>query len=717
MTIKRLSGSICREKERTHSGWPLSKIHIRLTKKQTTFISVILITILGFAVYANSLNSKFLWDDQYLVEENTYIRSWSNIPKLFTQDIAAGAGEQFNFYRPFQTLTYMIDYSIWKLDVRGYHLSNILFHILASLSIFWLVNLLFNDKFLSLLTSIFFVVHPVHTEAISYISGRSDPLSVLFLLLCIIFYIKYLNLGRGSWLIFTILSYILAVLSRENSLILPALLLLYHYSFRKKIKITPFLSILTITLIYIILRFTALRALLSQIDAPYTLVQRIPGFFVAIATYSRLLLMPVNLHMEYVGRLFGLTHPKVIIGIIILFSLLTYMFRAKNNRRLEFFCISWFLLTLLPVSNLYPINAYMAEHWLYLPSVGWFILMAKGLSYFYRNKQWRILALILLIGIVVICSLLTIKQNLYWGEPLVLYERTLKYAPDSVRAHYNLGVIYEAINKEQEAVDLYKKAIEINPDYAKAYNNLGTIYNSMGKREEAVGLYKKAIEINPDYAKAYNNLGTIYNSMGKREEAVGLYKKAIEINPRLPGVYYNLGVLYHSINKHEQAIASFKKAIEANSDYVEAYNNLGSTYSVIDKKEEAIATFRKAIEINPDYAKAYSNLGAVYSDMNNHKEGIKLLKKAIEINPRLPGAYYNLGVVFEAIGQKQEAIAAYKKAIEINPDYARAYHNLSAIYFYQKQYKLAIEYCDRAIELGFVNPVLMETLKPYREQE
>ncbi|MGD9014812.1 MAG: tetratricopeptide repeat protein [Candidatus Omnitrophota bacterium] len=690
---------------------------IHLSKNQTTPISIILISILGLAVYANSLNGKFVWDDQYLVEENTDIRSWSNIPKLLTQDIAAGAGEQFDFYRPFQTFTYMIDYSIWKLDVRGYHLSNILFHILAALSIFWLVNLLFDDRSLSLLSSIFFVVHPVHTEAVSYISGRSDPLSVLFLLLCLVFYIKYLNLGSGAWLIFAILSYILAVLSRENALILPLLLLLYHYSFRKKLKILPLLSIIAITLFYSILRFTILRALLPQIDTPYTLAQRIPGFFVAIATYLRLLVMPVNLHMEYVGRLFNLLEPKVLMGILILFFLLIYMLRVRNTRRLEFFCISWFLLTLLPVSNLYPINAYMAEHWLYLPSIGFFILLAKGLSYFYRTRQWRIYILAILIGIVVFYSLLTFTQNYFWREPLILYERTLKYAPDSVRAHYNLGVMYEAINREQEAIKLYKKAIAINPDYTKAYNNLGAIYNTMGKREEAIELYKKAIEINPDYAKAKINLGNLYNTLGRREEAIALLKKAIEINPHLSEAYYNLGVVYNAINNHEQAIAYFSKAIEINPDYIEAYNNLGSIYSAIHKKEEAIAIFMKAIEINPDYAKAYSNLGAVYSDVNKHEQAIASLKKAIEINPNLTETHYNLGVVYEAIGKRQEAIAAYKKAIEIDPLRAIVYNNLSIIYFQQKQYELAIEYFERARELGFTNPMLQEALQPHRAGE
>ncbi len=583
-----------------------------MTKKQTTFTAIILIIILGFAVYGNSLNGKFIWDDEYLVRDNVYIKNWSHIPKIFTKDIAAGAGRKYNFYRPLQMLTYTIDYSLWKLDVKGYHLTNILLHILVALGIYWLINILYDDRLLSLLTGIFFLVHPIHTEAIAYISGRADSLAVLFMLLCFVFYVKKPSLGVY---ILMLLSYILALLSRENSLILPALLLLYHYTFKKKLKVKKFLSILSIASIYILLRFTALKYLLPDIFWLTNVFERIPGFFVAITNYIRLILLPFNLHMEYGDKLllFHLTDPQAIAGIIILFSLLIYAFRKRNSNVLVFFSISWFFVALLPVSNLYPVNAYMAEHWLYLPSIGFFLLLAKGLSYIYRTKEFRIFTIVSTIGLLAFYSYLTVRQNAYWREPLAFYERILKYTPDSSRVYNNLGLLYNAINKKEDAIASYKKAIEINPDYVGAYINLGIVYHTLNNKEEAIALYRKAIAINPDLAEAYNNLGLAY---------------------------------------------------EANN------------------KKEAIASYKKAIEINPDYAPAYNNLGIVYYTLD----------------------------------KKEEAIALYKKAIEINPDFAKAYNNLSIIYFYKKQYKLAIEYCDRAKELGFTSPTLLEALKPYRGQ-
>ena len=162
--------------------------------------------------------------------------------------------------------------------------------------------------------------------------------------------------------------------------------------------------------IYIVLRLTVLRFLLPHISRSTTLFQRIPGFFVAITNYIRLLFLPLNLHMEYGAKLFYLTNPQAIIGILILSSLLIYAFRIRNSK-LTFFSISWFFVALLPLSNLYPINAYMAEHWLYLPSIGFFLLLSQGLNYLYTNKNLKVFTAILTITLLIFYSSLTIKQN------------------------------------------------------------------------------------------------------------------------------------------------------------------------------------------------------------------------------------------------------------------------------------------------------------------
>jgi len=575
-------------------------------KKKMIYASIGLIVILGFIAYSNSLNGKFIWDDINLVKNNIYIRNSFNIPKIFTQDIGAGAVQKYNFYRPIQILTYTIDYSLWKLNVKGYHLTNILLHILVALTIYWLINILFKDNLLSLFTSLFFVVHPIHTEAVSYISGRADSLSALFMLICFILYIKSAQ-SKGIILPLTaVLTYILALLSRENALILPILLLLYHYTFKKIIKLGRFLPILSIFFIYLLLRLTVLKSLLPGLSTSTTLSQRIPGFFIAITNYIRFMLLPFSLHMEYGNQLFNLNNLGAILGIIISFSLLTYAFRIRNSNKLIFFSLSWFFITLLPQSNLYPINACMAEHWLYLPSTGFFLILAKGLIFLYKNRWFKIFALFIASILITFYLCLTIRQNKYWREPITFYKKTLKYTV-SPRMYNELGKLHSYEGRHQEALILYKKAIEIDTNYADAYNNLGNAYTITGRKEEAIKAYQKAIEINPNDASVYNNLGNLYSAMGKHEEAINLYKKVLKIYPDFTGGYYNLGEEYRAIGKYKDAIISFKKAIEISPDYANAYYNLSLIYFYEKQFDLAIQYCDKAIElgyrVDPEFLK------------------------------------------------------------------------------------------------------------------
>ena len=354
------------------------------SRQRITFITIALIAILGFAVYSNSLSGRFIWDDEYLVKDNAYLKHFSQLPNLFTKNIAEGAGKKYNLYRPLQMISYMVDYSLWRLNPYGYHLTNVFLHILVGLSIYWLVNILFDDSLLAASSSILFVVHPVHTEVVSYISGRSDSLALLFILLCFICYIKYLDDKRVSLYVLMLLTCILALFSREISLILPALLLLYHYTFKKEFSAKGFLPILIIAFGYFLLRVTALKYLLGIAPVSATLRQRIPGFFVAIINYLRLLFVPSDLHMEYGTKLFSFSEPKALLGILTLLSLLIYAFTKRKSNRLVFFSVFWFFLALLPVSNLFPINAYMAEYWLYMPAIGFFVLLAGFIFYIFR---------------------------------------------------------------------------------------------------------------------------------------------------------------------------------------------------------------------------------------------------------------------------------------------------------------------------------------------
>ena len=608
--------------------------------KKSTLISIALIVVLGFAVYANSLKGQFLWDDEFLVVKNTYVKSWSNIARVFREDIARAGGLKSAFYRPLQIITYMLDYSLWELNVHGYHLSNILLHVLAALGLFWLINILYHDQMLAFLTGLLFAVHPIHTEAITYISGRADPLVAVFILLSLIFYIKSLHQKRNVFYLCMLLSYGLALLSRENSLILPALLLLYHYSFRERIKAKQFLSVLILAFLYVLLRFTLFKHFFSAGELAYSSVvffKRIPGFFVAITNYARLLFLPLHLHMDYGKMSFDFSNPEAILGVLIVLALFVYAKVQRKINGLVFFAVFWFFITLLPSSNLYPLNAYMAEHWLYLPSVGFFLILAGALSRLYRSRRFKNIALVLIVCLFSFYAYLTVRQNSYWREPVAFYKRALKYSPASPELNNNLGELYNDAGKPEEALSLLQEAIRLRPAYYNAHYNLGISYSALRKYEQAVTSYKQAIAFNPDNIKAYNNLGLTYRAMGKNEEALAEFKKAINTDPNYVKVYNNMGVIYHDIGNYKKAASLYKKAIELDANYAEAYNNLAVIYRKSGRDNEAIALWEKVIQMQPDFAQAYYNLALTYLQQKQYSLAIAACDKAKELGFNVPG--------------------------------------------------------------------------------
>ncbi len=509
-----------------------------------------------------------------MVSENVYINNWSKLPQLFKENIAAGGFEKFNSYRPLQMLTYMLDYSFWKLDVRGYHLTNIILHVLVSLCVFWLVSMLYQKVMLAFLAGLFFALHPMHTEAVAYISGRADSLGALFVLLSLVFYVKYIQLNKISAYFFSLLFFVFALFSRENSLILPFLLLLYYYTFGKKIKIPAFLGVVGVTLTYVLFRIICLKSLMSDIIYSGTLLQRIPGVFIAVFNYIKLLFLPFGLHMEYGQRVFKFTHPDALPGLCIAVVIASYLFLFRRKRGLVFFSLLWFVVTLAPSLNLYPLNAFMAEHWLYLPSIGFFLILSGGIISLYDDAKTKNYAIAFACILILFYSYLTVKQNTYWKDPAALYKRTLRFSPDSVRTYHLLADIYTRTGREEEALELLRKALQLNPTHHYGYNNIGNIYAALKKYPEAIDSYGRAIKIAPNYAGSYNNLGNVHSDTGEWDKAIWAYKKAIELNPNLVAAYNNLANIYNKTGNKEMAAALYRKAIELNPNIPEIHKNL-----------------------------------------------------------------------------------------------------------------------------------------------
>ena len=590
----------------------MQTLHHRAAKR-LHWPAMAFITLAGIAVYLTSLSGAFIWDDVHFIKNNIYLRSPLYLFRILTGDVAAGSGEIYNYYRPLTTVTYLLDYSLWRLNPTGYHISGILLHILAAVAVYLLLRLLFQDDLIAFIAGLLYVIHPIQTETVAYISGRPDSLAALCLLACFISYIKQLG-SRGFGLTaLTLFLYLLALLSRENSVVLPALLLLFHAAFRKRIRLSCFLPLAGMAVGYILLR----SVLLEKAIVPTTLLDRLPGFFAALTGYGRLLLLPVDLHQEYGLILFPFNDLRVLAGILIAVMLSAAALRDRFKRakvlegrpgrddgpgggwsgRLVFFSVFWFFISRSPVSGIYPIKAYIAEHWLYLPAIGIFTLLASGYASLLRRGRYRTPVIVLGILVLLCYSGLTAKQNLYFRDPLSFYERTIRYNPRSARMHNNLGNIYFTRGRVEDAARSYREAIALEPGYPNPYNNLGNVFYQAGDFNAAVPLFQRAIELNPRYAAAYNNLGIIHCRLDRPAEGILLLKRAAAINPHDADTLYNLGVAYDMSGRLEEAVASYRESLRLMPASARAHSRLSRCLQQLGRAEQADYHLKRAREL------------------------------------------------------------------------------------------------------------------------
>lgn len=298
-----------------------------------------------------------------------------------------------------------------------------------------------------------------------------------------------------------------------------------------------------------------------------------------------------------------------------------------------------------------------------------------------------------------------IKQALYlhrlskFDEAKILYEKILRLEPNHSDTLQLLGMLYNALNRKDEAIKLIKQAITIHAHYIY-YNNLGSILQKQGKLDEAIEAFKNALSLNPTYVEAYVNLGNTLHLQGKSTEAIEAFKKILSLNPNLADVYFKIGFILQTQNKHNEAIEPFIKAISLNPKYTKAYYNLGVALQNEGKINQAIEAYTKALSLNPHYVDAYNDLGNALQVQEKCDEAIMAYKKALSLNPNFANAYNNLGNIFQAKGRTEEAIEVYKKALSLNPNFAETYNNFGNVLQTQGKIEQAMEVYKKALSLN-----------------
>jgi len=452
-----------------------------MPKSFNIYFAVFVIIFLGIAVYANSLKGDFVWDDEDFVVKNDYIKSLKNIPLFFTKKETLAAGKLGgDNYRPLVSLTYALDYSFWKLNPTGYHITNTGLHVLNAILLFYLLTLILKNYALSIFSSIIFLIHPIQTEAVTWISGRSNVLFLFFFLLAFILYIKQKTSKKHMLYAASLISFLCGLLSKETTAVFPLMIILYDWIYDREnniagriVKYMPFLAVFGI---YMFIRFTVLGRL-GQCDywtgSLYTTLLTMAR---VIVYYIRLLLFPVGLCIDYLKypASYSIMDHKVLLSLIVLLTMLITAFGLRKRNKDLSFGIFWFFIALLPVINIIPVKIFMAERFLYLPSIGFAVTLSAIFYILYCKKidsiHFKKLLVTTQIILIIACSTLTFLRNKDWTDAAVLYGKAIESYPDNFRARYNLAITYgkrgqedKALTEMREVERLRKEAKEEQP--------------------------------------------------------------------------------------------------------------------------------------------------------------------------------------------------------------------------------------------------------------
>ena len=441
-----------------------------MSASQGRWLACAVVVLAAAAAYVNTLGGEWVWDDVSSVLLHRHVQDPGQFFQLFREDQHAFGRGQGNFYRPLVSASFMADYAVTggpspaAIEASGkaapdvptliFHCSNLAWHALASVLLCLLLLRIGAPLFAAAAAALVFVAHPLHTEAVAYISGRADMMSATFM-----FGGMILALGKRP-LVASVAStacFAAALLSKESSLIYPVLLgiVLAAAWMDRRVgtadgqgpvrllpRLAPFFAALLVLGGYIVLRTTVLRFAEREASAVAPLGQRLQETGQAFALYVKLLFWPTDLHMErtldgvpgWLGALGWALLAGMALGILVAVARRKYRIAGG---------LTWFLAAWAPISGIFPLNAPMAEHWMYVPMAGFWWAFAECLVLVLDRPGMRWLPPVLAGAACILLTLATVERNRDWHDNERLFVSTLQKNPNSVRVHYNLAVTYE----------------------------------------------------------------------------------------------------------------------------------------------------------------------------------------------------------------------------------------------------------------------------------
>ena len=536
------------------------------------------------------LNDFTVFDDNLYVYENPHVRtgvSWSNISWAFRESHA------YNWH-PLTWISLMVDCQIYGINAWGFHLTNVLLHLVNVMLVFLLFRRTTGDRYPSAFIAMLFAIHPIHVESVAWVSERKDVLSACFWLLTSHAYVTYTEkpagAGRAGFYLLTVLLYALGLTAKQMIVTLPFVLLLMDIWPLRRFQApglrTVWIAIaeklpllmLAVGACFVVFVVQSKTGAVKSLEE-FSFAGRAWNAIHAYVAYLGMFLYPVKLAIFYPHPEESLILAEKAGSIGVLAALTLIALRLVRTHPYLVVGWLWYVGTLVPVIGLVQVGLQArADRYMYVPSLGVSIMIAWTLALLWERRPairgWyapvaAMLALLYTVG--------TWRLVRVWETSETLFRRAVDAVPGNYWAYYNYAVELQNQGSFEDAIRHYLQAIYFKRTFHMAYYNLGTACQAVGDRDQAVLAYERAIGlflrlnyVHAKHSEALNNLAVVHYELGNVARATELYEQALELNPRLPASLVGYGRLLVLEGKLEAARRHFNKALEIQPDYVHA---------------------------------------------------------------------------------------------------------------------------------------------------
>jgi len=572
------------------------------TKRGGWVAPLLAATAVAVVVSLNSLWNGYVTDDNILIRQNRDLDSWSTIGRGFTHYLMLPW-----VYRPIIFLSYFLDKQLWGADPFGFHLTNLVSHALVTGLVFVWGFMLLRERRVAFAAALLFAVMPVHSESVAWISGRTDVLSALFFLAALVLATHSLQGVRPRWGAYagSLVLFAVAMLTKEMSATLPVVLGLQMLCFgqptwARRLRsrawlLAPYFAIIAI---YFAVRTAAIGgAMIGQAFPNANIMTTFKASPLIILWYLWLLIQPAAGRLYYQIDETSSANPFPALVLIALLAGLVY---ATVRRRREAFWGWWFLATLFPIL-LIPTDPRMADHYIYLPTVGFALAVGLGAV---RLLDWCRQGMspavrLLLPGVMVLVLLVmawdSCRRNAYWKDSIVFYTAMTRQDPTIAVAHSNLGTLLFAENRPEEGLVHLQQAVKLKPNFPEVLDNLAGAYYKLGRYDEAVKIYQRVLAKHPRDGRAALFLAKSLLAAGRPHEALLAITR--------------FGVAYNGTPALAQNLAAVEEALQAslatNPRDPQALADLGIARDLQGRPAEAVKAWQRALALNPQQVELY----------------------------------------------------------------------------------------------------------------